>query len=324
MYFDGSYTLKGAEAGVVLIPPEDDMLKYAIQIEFPVTNNIAEYEGLVTGLRLVKELGIRRLLISGDSQLMAKQVQKEYGYNNNKISEYLAEVRRMKKFFDGFEVRYAPHLNNWDANHLAWIASSRAPIPSDMIIENLTKPTVKAVETLRETDLMIIDGVEQQPEIDWMSPIKVYLDNQAISNDNTEIECIARKSRMYHFIDRVLYKQGAKSMMMKCISQDEGSQLLRDIHNGVCRVHSSWHFIVGKASRHEFYWLIAKDDAMEIVTKCKECKFFQKQTTKHANPFRPIDLSWPFAVWGVDIVDILLRAPGGFRFLFVGIDTFTK
>jgi hypothetical protein len=45
---------------------------------------------------------------------------------------------------------------------------------------------------------------------------------------------------------------------------------------------------------------------------------------KHANHLRPIDLSWPFAIWGVDIVGILLRAPGGFRFLFIGIDTFTK
>jgi ribonuclease HI len=59
MYFDGSYTLKGAGAGVVLISPEGDMLKYAIQIEFPATDNTAEYEGLVTGLRLATELGIR-------------------------------------------------------------------------------------------------------------------------------------------------------------------------------------------------------------------------------------------------------------------------
>jgi ribonuclease HI len=59
MYFNGSYTLKGACADIALIPPEGDALKYAIQIEFSATNNIAEYEGLVTGLRLAKELGIR-------------------------------------------------------------------------------------------------------------------------------------------------------------------------------------------------------------------------------------------------------------------------
>jgi hypothetical protein len=120
--------------------------------------------------------------------------------------DYLAEVRRIEKFFDGFEVRYVPRLDNRDVDHLAWIASSRATIPSDVIIEKLTKPSIKSVETLRETDLMIIDGAEQQPEVDWMSLIKAYLDNQPISDDNVEIERIARKSKMYQLIDRVLYK----------------------------------------------------------------------------------------------------------------------
>jgi ribonuclease HI len=161
MYFDGSYTLKGAGAGVVLIPPKGDMLKYAIQIKFPTTNNIAEYEGLITGLRLAKKLDIRRLLIWGDSQLMAKQVQKEYDCNDNKMIDYLAEVWRMEKFFHGLEVRYVPRLDNQDADHLAWIASSRAAIPSEVIVEKLIKPSVKLVEMLRETDLIIINGVEQ-------------------------------------------------------------------------------------------------------------------------------------------------------------------
>jgi hypothetical protein len=58
MYFDGSYTLRGAGAGVVLIPPEGNTLKYAIQLGFLAINNIAEYEGLITGLRLAKDLGI--------------------------------------------------------------------------------------------------------------------------------------------------------------------------------------------------------------------------------------------------------------------------
>jgi transposase InsO family protein len=63
---------------------------------------------------------------------------------------------------------------------------------------------------------------------------------------------------------------------------------------------------------------------MEVVRNCKECQFFQKQTTKHGNPLRPIDISLPFAVWGIDIVGTLPRAPGGFRYLFIRIDTFTK
>jgi hypothetical protein len=75
--------------------------------------------------------------------------------------DYLIEVRRMEQFFDGFEVRYIPCLDNRDADHLAWIASSGVPIPSDVIVEKLTKPSIKSVETLREANLMIIDGAEQ-------------------------------------------------------------------------------------------------------------------------------------------------------------------
>jgi ribonuclease HI len=107
MYFD------------VLIPPEGDVLKYAVQLEFLATNNITKYKGLVNVLRLAKDLGIRWLFIRGDSDLVAKQVQKEYDYNNDMMTEYLAEVRIMEKFFDGFEVRYVSRLDNRDDDLLA-------------------------------------------------------------------------------------------------------------------------------------------------------------------------------------------------------------
>jgi hypothetical protein len=113
-------------------------------------------------------------------------------------------------------------------------------------------------------------------------------------------------------------------MMMKCISREEDTQLLQDIHSGVCGSHSSWRSIIGKAFSHGFYWPTTKYDTMKVITKCKDCQFFQKQTTKHANPLQPIDLSCPFSIWGIDIVDILPMTPGRFRFLFIMIDTFIK
>jgi ribonuclease HI len=240
MYFDRSYTLRGAGAGVVLIPPEGNTLKYAIQLGFPATNNITEYEGLVTGLRVAKDLGIRRLLIQGDSQLVAKQVQKEYDCNNDKMAEYLAEVRRLEKFIDGFEVRYVPRLDNRDADHLAWIASSRAATPPYVIFERLAKPSVKETKPSEDTCVMVIDGPDQQSGGDWMSQIRSYLENRPLADDNAEIERITRKSKMYHLIDGVLYRQGANGMMMRCISKDEGIQLFWDIHSGVCGAHSLW------------------------------------------------------------------------------------
>jgi hypothetical protein len=129
---------------------------------------------------------------------------------------------------------------------------------------------------------------------------------------------------MYHLFEGVLYQQGANRMMMKCIFREEGIELLEDVHKGVCRSHASWRLIVGKGFRHGFYWPTVKDDTMEVVKKYRDCQFFQKQTIKHANPLQPIDIFWPFTVWGINIMGILPTAPSGFRYLFIGIDTFTK
>jgi hypothetical protein len=86
-----------------------------------------------------------------------------------------------------------------------------------------------------------------------MSLIRAYLDNQLPSNDNAKVERIARKSRMYHLIDGVLFHQGANRMMMKYISREEGMELLKDVHRGVYGSHSSWRSIICKAFMHGFY-----------------------------------------------------------------------
>jgi hypothetical protein len=189
------------------------------------------------------------------------------------MAEYLAEVHRMEKFFNGFEVRYVPRLHNRDNDHLAYIASSRAPSPLVVIVERLSKPSVKSEESICKTgpELKVIDDTALQPAHDWMSLIKAYLDNQPSSDDNVEVKRVACRSRMYHLIDGVLYQQGANGMMMKCISREECIELLEDIRKGVCGSHSSWCSIVGKALRHGFYWPTAKDDAMELVKKKRDC-----------------------------------------------------
>jgi hypothetical protein len=185
-------------------------------------------------------------------------------------------------------------LDNNDVDHLAWIASSRALTPHNVIIEKLSKPLLKPIESTSEVirqDLMVIDEPEQEPGYDWMYLIKMFLDNQPPSDDSPEVERIMRKSMQCHLIKGILFQWSTNGMMMKCISREEGIQLLWDILSGIHESHSSWRSIIGKAFRHGFYWPTAKDDAMEIVTKYRDGQFFQKQTIEHANSLRPIDLS---------------------------------
>ena len=70
MHFDGSKMRFGLGAGIVLTSPKNDKLSYILQIHFTSSNNVAEYEALVHGIRLAKEIGIRRIFCYGDSDLV--------------------------------------------------------------------------------------------------------------------------------------------------------------------------------------------------------------------------------------------------------------
>ena len=112
MYFDGSLMKKGTDVGLVFVSPLGVRMRYAIRIHFLVSNNVAEYEALVNGLRIAIELGIRWLNIQVDLQLVIDQVMKESSYHNAKMVVYYQEVRWLEDKFDGLKLNHIPrHLN---------------------------------------------------------------------------------------------------------------------------------------------------------------------------------------------------------------------
>ena len=96
MYFDGSLKLDEGGAGVLFISPKVEQLKYMFQILFKVSNNGAEYETLLHGLRLAVSLGIKRLLVYGDSLLVVQQVNKEWDINKDTMDVYVEEIRKLE------------------------------------------------------------------------------------------------------------------------------------------------------------------------------------------------------------------------------------
>ena len=74
MYFDGASTQNSAGAGVVLISPSKENIHLSYKLDFKTTNNIAEYEALLLGVKAVKEMGIMCIRIFGDANLIIHQV----------------------------------------------------------------------------------------------------------------------------------------------------------------------------------------------------------------------------------------------------------
>ena len=100
MYFDGSVMKTGAGAGLLFISPLGDHMRYVIRLNFPASNNMVEYEALSV-LRIAIELGVKRIDMRGDSQLVIDQVMKESSCHDPKMEAYCNAVRRLKDKFDG-------------------------------------------------------------------------------------------------------------------------------------------------------------------------------------------------------------------------------
>jgi ribonuclease HI len=142
MYFDGSLNLEDAGAGVILISPTGEQLKYVLQIFWKVSNNEAEYEALLHGLRLAASLGIKRLLVYGDSAVVINQVNKSWDRNKENMDTDCLEVRKLENKFYGLEFHHIVRDNNVAADVVSKLGSTRAQVPAGVFVHELHAPSI--------------------------------------------------------------------------------------------------------------------------------------------------------------------------------------
>jgi ribonuclease HI len=143
MYFNGSLMKTEAGVGLLFISPLGEHVRYVLRLHFPASNNVAEYEALVNGLRIAVELGVQRLDARGDSQHVIDQVMKNSHCRDQKMEVYCDEVRRLEDKFYGLELNHVARRYNETADELAKIASGRMTVPPDVFSKDIYQPSVK-------------------------------------------------------------------------------------------------------------------------------------------------------------------------------------
>jgi ribonuclease HI len=142
LYFDGSVMKTGTGAGLLFVSPLGEHMRYAVRIHFPASNNMAEYEALLCGLKISIETSIKRLDVRGDSQLVIDQVMKNASCHDNKMEAYCKAVRALEDKFYGIELNHVPHRYNEEVDELAKIASGRITVPSNVFVRDVAQPSV--------------------------------------------------------------------------------------------------------------------------------------------------------------------------------------
>jgi ribonuclease HI len=142
LYFDGSVMKTGAGAGLLFVSPLGAHIRYAVRLHFPALNNMAEYEALLCGLKIAIEIGIKRLDVRGDSQLVIDQVMKNASCHDDKMEAYCKAVRALEDRFYDIELNHVPRRYNEEADELAKIASGRITVPPNVFSRDIAQPSV--------------------------------------------------------------------------------------------------------------------------------------------------------------------------------------
>jgi hypothetical protein len=313
-------------------------VRYLLRLHFPASNNMAEYEALVNGLRIAVELGVWRLDARGDSQLVIDQVMKDSHCRDRKMEAYCDEVRRLEDKFHGLELNHVPRWYNENADELAKIASGQTTVPPNVFSRDIYQPSVKLddasepdqtsaqpeVPSAAEGEALRVEGERDgvTPNPNWQTPYLEYLLRGELPLDKVE----ARRAKSFVLLgdEKELYHRSPSGLLQRCISVAKGQEMLQEIHSGACGHHAAPRALVGNAFWQGFYRPTVVADATRIVRSCQGCQFYTIQMHLPAQALQTIPIIWSFAVWGLDLIGPLQKAPGGFSHLLVAIDKFSK
>ena len=264
LHTDGSSNSAGNGAGIVLTSPDGAKLEYSLKLLFPATNNVAEYEALIAGVRIARSLGAEVLKAHTDSELVANQINGEYEARDETMSAYLAKVKQITSTMGHFEVTHIPRNLNHMADALARLASAAEDdsFAGTILREELRHPSTEEDEV----------NLVEEPQDNWMSAIRRFLIEGTLPEDKKKAEALKRRSTRFILINSQLYRKGFTTPLLKCLGPEAAAQVLQEIHEGTCSSHVGPRTLAQKVFRQGYWWPSVMTDAEAYVLSLQSVK----------------------------------------------------
>ncbi|XP_025652914.1 uncharacterized protein [Arachis hypogaea] len=308
---DGASNQASGGAGIILERPSGVIYEQSIKFEFPVSNNQAEYEALLGGLALAKEVGAMRLEICSDSQVVTSQVIRSYQARDSLLQKYLEKVRELSKLFEEVTIQHVPRERNTRADLLSKLASTKPGFGNRSLIQGMAKEPTVALHLTRLSP-------------SWLDPIANFLESDKLPDDEKEAKVLRREVAKYAIIQGQLFKKGLSQPLLKCLHPDQTDYVLREVHEGCCGHHIRGKALARKLIRAGYYWPSMMEDSREFVRKCIKCKENANFNRAPASELCLLTSSRPFSQWGIDLLGPFPVGPGQVKYLIVAIDYYTK
>nr|GEX81887.1 reverse transcriptase domain-containing protein [Tanacetum cinerariifolium] len=223
---DGSSCLEGSGAGLILTSPEGEEFTYALRFEFDASNNEAEYEALMAGLRIAEQMSVKNLIVKVDSRLVANQINELYEAKEQSVAQYLEKAKTLINNFKIFSIGQVSRNENKKAGALIKIAStSFAHLTKQVLVETLKRKSIE--------ERKILAVVEEKGHC-WMTPLIEYLATSFLEP------------------------------WLRCFGPAQAKYVVKEIHEGSCCMHSGPRSVVAKAIRFGFSGEIISDNEKQF------------------------------------------------------------
>nr|GEX08585.1 reverse transcriptase domain-containing protein [Tanacetum cinerariifolium] len=315
LFTDGSSCVDGSGAWVILTNPEGVEFTYALRFQFAASNNEAEYEALVVGLRIATQMGVKNVQVNVDSKLVANQVLGTYVAKKDNMIKYLEIVKGLVSEFTTFSISQVPRSRNKKADALSKIATSFAHLSKQVLVEVLETKSITGKE---------VTAVIEEEGPTWMTELVDYLKEGILSEDEKEARKLCLKAHQYELREGVLYKRSFFTPWLRCVGPLQAEYVMEEIHEGSCSMHAGPRSVVAKAIRLGYYWSTMHKDAGDMIRKCSDCQIHRPVTRHPQQPLTPITAPWLFYKWGIDIAGLFSKGTRKVKFLIVAMDYFIK
>ncbi|XP_010693417.1 uncharacterized protein LOC104906374 [Beta vulgaris subsp. vulgaris] len=185
-----------------------------------------------------------------------------------------------------------PRSENHQADDISKLASS---VERD--VQRTVFWEVKPAKSIDQEQVMFLSRGNV-----WMDPIIEFKKTGRLSTDPLEAKYVKARDKWFELWDKNLYKKSFNRPLLKCITREDGLDVLKELHEGACASHIEGRALGEKALRTGYYWPTFKEDAFVYAKKCDSCQRHGNMYQKPSNYMTRILFPLPFAKWGIDIL----------------------
>ena len=206
-----------------------------VRLDFPTTNNEAEYEALVAGIDLANVAGATSVVIYCDSQVVTNQVNGDYKCKGKWMKTYLDQVKRRVGGLKA-KIIQIPRGENEQADCLGKAASTEHMITHGNVLSFVELSPLIDSDDIKEIGF----------ESNWTTSVASYLKNGILPNEKEAVRKLKVQATRFALIKDILYKRGFSRPYLRCLCNEEADYIMRKVHEGICGNHSGSRLLVHK------------------------------------------------------------------------------